>query len=88
MRAQQEDHFDFSARPVGDGVFQLTAPPKRFRQYLVCGGERALLIDTGFGLGSLRDTLAPLTARRRECRVRRTAAPRSRLCALCRGMHV
>ena len=62
MRAQQEDHFDFSARPVGDGVFQLTAPPKRFRQYLVCGGERALLIDTGFGLGSLCGALTPLTA--------------------------
>lgn len=42
---------------MGNGIINITAPPLRFQQYLVMGEERALLIDTGFGI----DTMKPLT---------------------------
>ncbi len=52
---------DFSVKRHGNGIFEITAPPMRFKQYLVLGSERALLIDTGFGLGSLKKVVEGLT---------------------------
>ncbi|MGI6071872.1 MAG: MBL fold metallo-hydrolase [Lachnospiraceae bacterium] len=46
----------------GNGIFNITSPPMRFQQYLVIGKEKALLIDTGFGLGSLKKIIDGLTS--------------------------
>jgi glyoxylase-like metal-dependent hydrolase (beta-lactamase superfamily II) len=51
----------FLVTDLGNGIFNLTAPPLRFQQYLVLGKECALLIDTGFGLGSLKKETDALT---------------------------
>lgn len=47
---------------LGNGILNITNPPMRFQSYLVVGGEKALLIDTGFGLGSLKKIVDGLTA--------------------------
>ena len=52
---------DFETQDHGSGIFEITAPPMRFKQYLVLGEEKALLIDTGFGAGSLKAVVAKLT---------------------------
>ena len=52
---------DFIAEDKGNGIFEITAPPMRFKQYLVVGEEKALLIDTGFGMGSLKKVVESLT---------------------------
>lgn len=52
---------DFEVADRGDDIFEITAPPMRFKQYLVVGREKALLIDTGFGLGSLKAVVEKLT---------------------------
>lgn len=52
---------DFIAEDKGNGIFEITAPPMRFKQYLVVGEEKALLIDTGFGMGSLKKLVETLT---------------------------
>ena len=46
---------------LGNGIFNITAPPMRFQQYLVLGEEKALLIDSGFGMDSLKKTVDGLT---------------------------
>ena len=45
----------------GNGIFEITSPPMRFKQYLIVGSEKALLIDSGFGMGSLRTVVEKLT---------------------------
>lgn len=52
---------DFTAQDRGDGIFEITAPPMRYKQYLVVGAEKAMLIDTGFGVGSLKKVVDGLT---------------------------
>lgn len=52
---------DFEVTDKGNGIFEITAPPMRFKQYLVVGEEKALLIDTGFGMGSLKAVVDKLT---------------------------
>ena len=52
---------EFSVEDKGNGIFEITAPPMRFKQYLVVGEEKALLIDTGFGMGSLKAVVDKLT---------------------------
>lgn len=47
---------------LGNGIINITNPPMRFQSYLVLGREKALLIDTGFGLGSLKKIVDGLTA--------------------------
>ena len=46
---------------VGAGVFAFSAPPMRGHQYLVLGKEKALLIDTGFGIYSLKEKVRGIT---------------------------
>lgn len=52
---------EYLVNNLGDGIINITAPPMRFQQYLVLGEEKALLIDTGFGLGSLKAVVDKLT---------------------------
>lgn len=49
-----------TSRPICEGVWQLTDVLDN-RAYLVAGARRALLVDTMFGLGSLRDAVRALT---------------------------
>ena len=52
----------FRTKKCGNGIFAITTPMNE-QVYLVCGKERALLIDTGMGIGSLKavvDSLADL----------------------------
>lgn len=51
----------FLTSDLGNGIINITAPPMRFQQYLVLGKEKALLIDTGFGMGSLKTVIDNLT---------------------------
>lgn len=46
---------------LGNGIINITTPPMRFQSYLVLGGEKALLIDSGFGVGSLKEIVDGLT---------------------------
>ena len=60
-RKRPEPITDFLVDDRGEGVYEITSPPMRFKQYLVIGQEKALLIDTGFGLGSLKKVVDGLT---------------------------
>jgi len=51
----------FSHTDHGEGVIAVTAPMGE-QMYLVLGSERAALIDTGMGVGSLRDYVSGLTS--------------------------
>ncbi len=46
---------------MGHGIINITAPPLRFQQYLILGETRAMLIDTGFGIGSMKKFTDELT---------------------------
>lgn len=52
---------EYLVNDLGNGIINITAPPMRFQQYLVLGEERALLIDSGFGLDSLKKVVDGLT---------------------------
>ena len=47
---------------LGDGIINIATPPVGFQQYLVLGEKRALLVDTGMGVGSIREVVDRLTA--------------------------
>jgi len=51
----------FSHVDYGDGIYAITAPLGE-QMYLILGGRQAALIDTGMGIGSLRDYVAQLTS--------------------------
>ena len=61
MRKRPEPIKEHIVTDLGDGIINITAPPMRFQQYLVIGKEKALLIDSGFGLGSLKKIVDGLT---------------------------
>lgn len=61
MRKRPEPIKEHIITDLGDGIINITAPPMRFQQYLVIGEEKALLIDSGFGLGSLKKIVEGLT---------------------------
>jgi len=61
MRKRPEPIKEHIVTDLGDGIINITAPPMRFQQYLVIGEEKALLIDSGFGLGSLNKIVDKLT---------------------------
>ena len=46
---------------LADGIFELSVPPVGFITYLILGSERAALIDTGMGVGSLKQHVDRLT---------------------------
>lgn len=46
---------------LGDGIINISCPPVGFQQYLVLGKEKALLIDTGMGIGSIRKVVESIT---------------------------
>ncbi|MCD7817506.1 MAG: MBL fold metallo-hydrolase, partial [Lachnospiraceae bacterium] len=60
---QQERFFqkDFTYTQPEYGIYNISAPPVGFQQYLVLGKERALLIDTGMGIGSLKSVVEQIT---------------------------
>jgi glyoxylase-like metal-dependent hydrolase (beta-lactamase superfamily II) len=45
---------DVTITPLADRILEFTVPPVGFVTYLVLGEERAALIDTGMGVGSLK----------------------------------
>ncbi len=47
---------------LGDGIYNIATPPVGFQEYLVLGDEKALLIDTGMGVGSLKKTVEEITS--------------------------
>lgn len=47
---------------LGDGIINIATPPVGFQQYLVLGTEKALLVDTGIGIGSLRKVVESITS--------------------------
>ncbi len=61
MRKRPEPIKEHIVTDLGDGIINITAPPMRFQQYLVIGEEKVLLIDSGFGLGSLKNIVESLT---------------------------
>lgn len=46
---------------LGNGIYNFSSPPVGFQQYLVLGKEKALLIDTGIGIGSLKNAIKKIT---------------------------
>ena len=52
---------EYTVTDLGNGIFNITAPPMRFQQYLVLGANKALLIDSGFGVDSLKQVVDGLT---------------------------
>lgn len=52
---------DFSVKLIGKGMYLITAPPLSNHIFLVLGKEKAMLIDTGLGLGSLRSVVEDIT---------------------------
>lgn len=52
---------NFAVQDRGSGIFEITAPPMRYKQYLIIGEEKAMLIDTGFGVGSLKEVVDGIT---------------------------
>lgn len=61
LRKRPEPIKEHIVTDLGDGIINITAPPMRFQQYLVIGEDKALLIDSGFGLGSLKKIIDGLT---------------------------
>ena len=53
---------EITARPIGDDIYNISSPPVGFQQYLVTGTERALLVDTGMGIGSIRKVVESITS--------------------------
>jgi glyoxylase-like metal-dependent hydrolase (beta-lactamase superfamily II) len=53
----------FVASEPGDGVFAIREPlhDEDVRSYLIAGAERALLIDTGMGVGDIRKIVESIT---------------------------
>lgn len=46
---------------LGNGIYNFSTPPVGFQQYLILGQEKALLIDSGMGIGSLRGEVEKVT---------------------------
>ena len=47
---------------IEDGIYEISVPPVGFITYLVLGSDRAALIDTGMGVGSLKEHVDKLTS--------------------------
>lgn len=53
---------NFTVEPLEEGIFGIDTPPLHVWSYLVVGRDRALLIDTGLGFGSLKAVVSTLTS--------------------------
>lgn len=51
-----------TASPIGDDIYCIVSPPVGFYQYLILGQEKALLVDTGMGIGSIRKVVESITS--------------------------
>ncbi len=51
----------FSYKDLGNGIYDISSPPMGGHQYLVVGEEKALLVDSGMGLGSIKDFASTIT---------------------------
>jgi glyoxylase-like metal-dependent hydrolase (beta-lactamase superfamily II) len=62
MRGLQQDWFD--VRQVAPGIHVIEEPlhEERVKSYLVAGRDRAVLVDTGMGVGDIRAVVEGLTA--------------------------
>lgn len=47
---------------IGNNIINFSTPPVGFQQYLVLGEDKAALIDTGMGIGSLKAVIEKITA--------------------------
>lgn len=56
---EKEERFTY--HDLGNGIYNIDAPFFHFQSYLVTGKEKALLIDTGAGIGSIRETVEQIT---------------------------
>ena len=52
---------DVRITPLAEGIVELSVPPVGFITYLVLGTDRAALIDTGMGVGSLKQYVKQAT---------------------------
>lgn len=52
---------EITSQKIGEGLYCLSSPPVGFKQYLFLGSEKALLVDTGMGIGSLRTVIETIT---------------------------
>ena len=49
-------------REIGSGIYNISSPPVGFQEYLIPGKEKALLIDTGMGIDSIRKVVETVTS--------------------------
>lgn len=52
---------EISFSDMGNGVYDFECPPVGFHCYLVVGSERAVMVDTGMGIGSLMEKIREIT---------------------------
>lgn len=52
---------EITCENLGNGIYNIATPPVGFQQYLILGQDKALLIDSGMGIGSLRKEVEKIT---------------------------
>lgn len=52
---------EIQTHDLGNGIINISSPPMKFQEYLVIGKVKAMLIDTGFGMFSMKEVVEKLT---------------------------